>query len=434
MKRTMAALIAIAVISTMAVASDTRIASIGAASTFIKDYTDIYFLPSNLTLYPRLINAELGTYPASYPYNGSASITWTNNEEQTWGVMGIDFNHAIVGEQQFKYDVTMVNAYFGPGDVLPHPDNKWHLFWAKKFGTMTAGLHLARAAGALAEDLSDSTGNTGTIEANSGLWNINAGLTMSPMENVDFDAAFAYQMMSFKSEDSWTNVAPATGSTTIESDGGSNIMFGARAFYGMSEELKLVPVIGVNMYSLGYKTAYTGLDTVGNSPFGGEKSGMEIKGAFGLNYKPAENVTLIGGLHLGYSKLTIEDSMDVINPYIVPGYGPFSELSATTFTLPGFSAAVEAELVKWMWVRFGASKMISKTTYEFTELPSIINESTGETSSTDAAYAFNFGLGLKFGKLCIDAKLNDDMPFDLGYLMSGHDHEVFGQVSASYSF
>ncbi len=434
MKKTLAALIAIAIVSTMAAATDSRIASIGAASTFIKDYTDIYFLPSNLTLYPRLINAELGTYPASYPYYGSASITWTNNEEQTWGVMGIDFNHAIVGEQQFKNDVTMINTAFGPGDVLPHPDNKWHLFWAKKFGTMAAGLHLARAAGAMTQDLSDSTGNTGTLEANSGLWNINAGISMSPMENVDFDAAFAYQMLSFKSEDSWTNVAPATGSTTIESDGGSNIMFGARAFYGMSDELKLVPVIGVNMYNIGYKTAYAGLDTVGNTPFGGEKSGMEIKGAFGINYKPAENVTLIGGLHLGYSKTTVKDSMDVLNPYIVPGYGPFSELSGTTFTLPGFSAAVEAELVHWMWVRFGASKMISKTTYKFNELPSIANEREGETSSTDAAYAFNFGLGLKFGKLCIDAKLNDDMPFDLGYLMSGNDHEVFGQVSASYSF
>ncbi len=94
MKKTLAALIAIAVISGLAAASDTRIASIGASSTFIKDYTDIYFLPSNLPIYTRQINAELGTYPASYPYNGSASVTWTNNEEQTWGAMGIDFNHA----------------------------------------------------------------------------------------------------------------------------------------------------------------------------------------------------------------------------------------------------------------------------------------------------------------------------------------------------
>lgn len=59
---------------------------------------------------------------------------------------------------------------------------------------------------------------------------------------------------------------------------------------------------------------------------------------------------------------------------------------------------------------------------------------TEKHSSTSAPYAFNFGLGLKFGRLSIDAKLNDDMPFDLGYLMSGHNHEVFGQVSATYNF
>ncbi len=436
MKKTMAALIAIAVISTMAVASDTRIASIGAASTFLKDFTDIYFLPSNLAIYTRQINAELGTYPASYPYYGSASVTWTNNEEQTWGAMGIDFNHAIYGEDVFNNDITLINAadIMDPayGIVIPELDNKFHLFYARKFGGMTGGLHLARAAGMHTGEGSDSTGNGYSEDRKSGMWHINAGISMNPSENIDLEAAFAYNMMSFTGEYVATPPAPGTAvGGTIESDGGSAIAFGARVFYGMSDELKIVPAFEVNMYSLGYKTSITDTLATLYRPVGGEKSQMTVGGALGLNYKPAENVTLIGGLHMIYTTATIEDTLNV---FLGPAMAMYSEVKTTQFTLPGFSAAVEAELLKWLWVRFGASKMLTKTSIEYTESPTMMNEWTWESATTDALYAFNFGLGLKFGKLCIDAKLNDDMPFDLGYLMSGHDHEVFGQVSASYSF
>lgn len=427
MKRTLAALIAIAVISGMAAATDTRIASIGASTTFLRDYSDIYFIPSNLAMYPKQITAELGTgAPAYYPNYGSASVTWTNNEEQTWGVMGLDVNHAIHGEDQFKLDITAVNTWIGGPDVIPHLDNKWHLFWAKKFGTMTAGLHLARAAGSGTYDYSDSTSLNVNQEASSGLWNVNLGLTMAPMENVDMDIAFAYQMLSFSGEDAWS-VTGASGSTKIESDGGSNILFGARAFYGMSDELKLVPSFGLNMYNLGYKTSYAGLDTVGNTPEGGEKSVMNVSGAFGLNYQPHENVTILGGLHLGYGKATIEDTTGCF------GLG-VKEETWTVFTLPGFSAGVEAELVKWLWLRLGASKMISKTSTESKWHSVPTGNVTEESSSTAAPYAFTFGLGLKFGRLSIDAKLNDDQPFDLGYLISGNPGSPFTQVSATYQF
>jgi hypothetical protein len=439
MKKTLATLIAIALISGMAAASDTRIASLGAASTFIKDYTDIYFLPSNLTLYPRQINAELGTYPASYPYYGSASVTWTNDEEQTWGAMGLDINHEIYGEVMFNNDITLINggglmppAY---GITIPSLDNKFHLFYAKKFGGMTGGLHLARAAGLHTSEGADSVGNSNKEDFKSGLWHINAGISMNPNENISVEAAFIYNMMSFEADAVWTPVAPGTAvGGTIESDGGSAIAFGARVFYGMSDALKLVPAFEIDMYNIGYKTSIRDtLATPGYRPCGGEKSSMLVGGAFGLNYQPHENVTLIGGLHLAYATSTIKDTMGVFYP--VMG-GPFSEVKVTSFTLPGFSAGVEAELLKWMWLRFGASKMLTKSTSKYTENPSLINEGNWENSTTDAPYAFSFGLGLKFGRLSIDAKLNDDQPFNLGYLMSGDNtnSNPFTQVSVSYSF
>ncbi len=318
------------------------------------------------------------------------------------------------------------------GIFIPALDNKFHLFYAKKFGGMTGGIHLARAAGSHTGEGSDSVGNRYSEEYKSGMWHINAGISMNPSENVDLEAAFIYNMMSFNGEASFNPPAPGTAvGGTIESDGGSAIAFAARVFYGMSENLKLVPAFEINMYNLGYKTSIVDTLVTTYRPLGGEKSQMNLGGYFGFNYKPVENVTLIGGLHMAYATITIKDTTGVFYP--VMG-GPFSEVKINNFVMPGFSAGVEAELLKWLWVRFGASKDLYKETSKYTENPSLANEATWESASTDALYAFNFGLGLKFGKLSIDAKLNDDMPFDLGYLMSGHDHEVFGQVSASYSF
>jgi hypothetical protein len=429
MKRTLIVLALLAIMSGMAAATDTRVATIGSASTFLTDYTDIYFIPSTLVSYPRMISAELSTYPGS-DTTGSASVTWTNNEEQTWGVMGVDINHAIFGEQVFGSDITLVNAWIGLADAIPHPDNKWHLFYAKKQGTMNLGLHLARAAGSATYDYTDSLGSEKN-EASSGLWNINASIGLAPSENVTADVAFAFQMLSFNGEMAWTQTLPAAanGTTTIESDGGSSILIGARAFYGMSDQLKLVPSIGFSTYSLGFKTSYAGSDTVGNTPEGGKKSATNITGAFGLNYQPVENVTLIGGLHFGMYGTTIEDTTGLFG-----GTAGYKTQEISSLVLPGFSAGVEAKLLKWMDVRFGASKMLTKTSTEDSYHTLLTGNITEKGSVSSAPYKFNFGLGLTFGNLKIDGQLNPDQPFDLGYLMSGNNHEVFTQISATYKF
>ncbi|MDI6740005.1 MAG: hypothetical protein QME74_06535 [Candidatus Edwardsbacteria bacterium] len=431
------ALTAILVVSSAAMATDTRTASIGSASAFLTDYTDIYFLPSTLIGYPRWISAELGTFPASYAYYGSASVTFTNNEEQTWGVIGLDINHDIDGEQLFSEDL----AYIGGSGLvplvtpnIPLPTDKFHLFYAKKVANLTAGIHIARAAGSSTGEFSDSSGYNRSTEFSSGIWNINAGVSLAPMPDVNVDAAFAFQTLSFAGERSYTQPLPAPGTSgtrKIEADGGSNIMFGARAFYGMSDALKIVPAIDVNMYSLSYKTSFANSDTMVGTASGGKKSISDIKAAFGLNYVPVENVTLVGGLHIGFKSTTIEDTMGVFS-----GTANETKRTISENILPEFSAAVEARLLKWMVLRFGASKMLTSSTTEAQQKPSVMNETKTKNTTTTAPYAFNFGLGLTFGKLCIDAKVNDDQPFSLGYLMSGNNVEraPFTQVSATYKF
>jgi hypothetical protein len=193
-----------------------------------------------------------------------------------------------------------------------------------------------------------------------------------------------------------------------------------QVMYGMSENFKLVPTAGISMLSIGYETSYS--DTAMH-PFGGELSTSDIWAGFGVNYTPVENVRILGGLDFGYSGVTIEDTTGVL------GVG-VAEEKHSRFMFPGFSAAVEADVLKWLTVRFGASKEIAKTTSTYTTAAN----DEAEYTSTEADYHFGFGLGFKFNRLNIDVKLNDDQPFTAGYLMSGIAGEPFTQVSATYKF
>ena len=90
-------------------------------------------------------------------------------------------------------------------------------------------------------------------------------------------------------------------------------------------------------------------------PCGGKISDMNFGGAFGSSYKPAENVTIVGGLFIGSDKETIEDT---IGTFGAPANMKSEETS--TFTFPGFCAGLEVDLLKWLTLRAGAAKISGK--------------------------------------------------------------------------
>lgn len=428
----LAAVVMLLGIANVTFATQARVNSLGKAWMYDGDFEDIYFYPNLTADYPRMIVTELGTNPDSISYNGSAAITFAN-EEQTWGVAGLDINHALTGEAGFKQLITDINTAMGPvlppviWDALPHIDNKWHLFYARNLGGLSAGLHIARAASATSNTYSDTvSGNMEyDFENSAGIWDFNFGLGYSPMENMEANLGFSFKTYSFSAEynETYPGATPAVTpyTETLENDGGSGIDVALQVLYGMSDNFKLVPTAGLSMSSIGYKLSST--DTLIQRPEGGEMSTFDFWAGFGANYTPVENVRVIGGLDFGISTTTIEDTTGVL------GMG-VAEEKYSTFLFPGFSAAVEADVLKWLTLRIGAGKDIAKTTATITTAANTEIENT----YTSAAYQFGFGLGFKFNKLCIDVKVNDAQPFDLGYLMSGNTNTPFTQVSATYKF
>ncbi len=427
-----AAFIMLLGIANMAVATQTRVNTLGKAWMYDGDFEDIYFYPNAMISYPRMMVGELGTFPTDFQNNGSAAITFAN-EEQTWGVAGLDINHAITNEDGFN---ALLTGAFGMAPV----SNKWHLFYAKNIGGLSAGLHIARAAYASTYTYSDTLSTLGTPaednESSAGIWDFNFGLGYSPMENMEANLGFSFKTYSFLYEENltWPGVTPAVTpyTETIESDGGSGIDVALQVMYGMSDNFKLVPTAGLSMSSIGYKISDT--DTLILPDLqGGEMSTFDFWAGFGANYTPIENVRVIGGLDFGISSTTIEDTMGVLGTT-----AGLTEEKISTFMFPGFSAALEADVLKWLTIRLGASKDIAKNT---TTTTTSANTET-ETTYTSADYHFGFGLGFKFNRLNIDVKVNDNAPYSLGYFMSGIDNggvvpthtEPITLVSATYKF
>jgi hypothetical protein len=415
MKKALLVLALFAVFAGMAAATETRVATFGPASMFINDYTDIYFLPANAVYYPRLIAAEMGaSFPVVSDYGwseGSAALLFAN-QEQTFGVVGFDINHEVEGTDFLTGAVADVNTYFGT--AIPAPDNRFHVFFAKKLNNLTAGLHIGWAGNSYNDKGSD-TANAYSYEDEGGssLWLINGEVMMEASENANAELAVGMMMQSFNATQSenWRDPTLAVPGYNyeykVESDGGMGLALQLRAEYGMSDNLKLIPIIDFYSTSTSYKDQ---LNVTGFVPIGGEMSAMNFGGAFGANYKPAENVTLVGGLFMGSYKETIEDTNGVF------GMGIPKEEHGT-FTFPGFCAGLEVDMLKWLTLRAGAAKTLDSYSYMYET-----NATKDEGNYTSAPYFYAFGLGFKFGKLAIDAKMNNNAPYSLGYMFSGIDN------------
>lgn len=412
MKRTLMILALMAIMFGMASATDTRVATFGPASMFINDYTDIYFLPANAVYYPRLIAAEMGaSFPVASDTNwsyGSAAMLFSN-AEQTFGVVGFDINHDIEGSDF----LSTATGSFG----IPGPDNRFHVFYAKKLNNLTAGLHIGWAGASATQDSKDTT-NAYSVksEGSSNLWLINGEVMMEASENASAELSIGLMMQSFNGTiaNSWRTPPVANYENNLESDGGMGLQMELRAEYGMSDNLKLIPIIDFGTNSIGYKSSST--DTTFH-PRGGKKSETNFGGAFGCNYKPVENVTIVGGLFIGSETATIEDTTQAFTQD-VDTLIDYKKEEYNTFIFPGFCVGLEVDLLKWLTLRAGVAKTLENNSTKMEEYQTL-DMTVIETSATTAPYFYAFGLGFKFGKLAIDAKVNNNLPYSMGYLMSG---------------
>jgi hypothetical protein len=193
-----------------------------------------------------------------------------------------------------------------------------------------------------------------------------------------------------------------------------------RMFYELNETITLVPYVSYRFFDLSYK-ADSAIDWKDN--YWGIK-GSSINLGIGANIKVNEDNLLIFAVEpYDYYKYEPSD----------PPAGTSVEYTYTYF--PTMYLALESDVKDWLTFRAGAQKYFYKQENNVEE-----DEDVNNTTWTGSGYNFTMGLGFHIGDFDIDAYINNNLPFRLGYWLTGfqeyynsEDPPVY-MLSAMYHF
>jgi hypothetical protein len=111
------------------------------------------------------------------------------------------------------------------------------------------------------------------------------------------------------------------------------------------------------------------------------------------------------------------------------------EMTASERVLPGFVLGLESDVRDWLTVRTGCTKMLTTMTGEEDD-----GEEVAEVSWTDTDFEWYLGLGFHVGDFTIDCLINREVPFMMGYWLTGYesyegeyDTPIY-RISTIYSF
>jgi len=241
-----------------------------------------------------------------------------------------------------------------------------------------------------------------------------------------------FQKISFSSEFELSGADPIYWEK-VESRESGGKKLDVRLFYGMTPAIKIVPALSFNSFTMGYTASYADTMHLPGSRYdntGGKYSQSGFVISLGTEYCPNPGVKLLAGLSLEGSGIDISDSNNIWLVSTIPSQKYISR-EVSSIVMPGFQAGIETDLLKWLTLRLGASQ---KTTWINNKTRFADNAATEEEAFSESDFNICFGLGFNFGRLTIDALLNEDQPFNVGYLLSGNPGAPFAEISLKYSY
>jgi hypothetical protein len=410
--------------------------ALGPAAIFTTDPGDIWLFPAELNNYPRLLSLELDSFP--FDRNRMSFLGTWSDDEQKLGTFGAGFGD-LFSEINIEALIPALNAaiannpLMSPRNSIPLPGNKFHLSYARDLGLVVAGLHIARASGDKSYDFSDTIpADAVKRQAHSGIWSFDAGASRIFGDNIYLQTGLGFQKISFSSEFELSGADPIYWEK-VESRESGGKKLDVRLFYGMTPAIKIVPALSFNSFTMGYTASYADTMHLPGSRYdntGGKYSQSGFVISLGTEYCPNPGVKLLAGLSLEGSGIDISDSNNIWLISAIPSQKYISR-EVGAIVLPGLQAGIEADLLKWLTLRLGASQ---KTVWINNKTRFADNAAATEEAFSDSDFNICFGLGFEFGRLTMDAELNDDQPFNAGYLLSGNPDAPFAEISLKYSY
>jgi hypothetical protein len=393
-------LLLVILIGGSAFATLARIRSLGNADYFFKDIYHIYSNPAYLGMYTNTVYGELGFYNRFD--GGTEQFT---PEDQFLGINYKLYKGLSLGLTLNRFVSTDFNYY-----RFPSPINPFDFMASYDFEKLHLGISLYHAGNK--EEFKN--GVDYSEESSSGNTALTGGFVFNLMEKHEIEG-----MLRLNFDRGKLTYTSGTTTNTLETDGGNGIQFGARGFFQVTDNYQMVPLVAFGTESISLKG--TGTTEAGNSSTGDFKENFFIVG-LGGNLKLDKGM-VVGGLNVTRMRFTDESDTTFIND------------EETAWFMPGFNLGVEYELTKWLTARMGMEKEFGRFEDKWHYANSaLFYEEKGRFSSPSSQDFIGLGVGFKFSKFQVDATVGEDNFFEGTYLLSGIQRNLFGTVSAVFTF
>ena len=201
----------------------------------------------------------------------------------------------------------------------------------------------------------------------------------------------------------------------------ANMMMGlkARIFYEWNETITWVPYLSYRSFDFSLK-ADTLQDVFLQDNFGDKV--MMIDLGLGANIKVNEDNLLVFAIEpMSYMKW---------EPSELPAGA--EDMSLTQTVVPRFFLGLESDIRDWLTFRAGANKTLLKTEYKNVE----IEDGPMNVTVTSAPFNYYMGLGFHVSDFDVDCVINNELPMNLGYWLTGSSNTMdpVYTISALYHF
>jgi len=418
-------------------ATETRVLTMGENNMVLLDEANIFMFPSRLNEYPSLVVGEFDSddfsefgvhwklgksenpwYLATYLHNNSRSVPelWENPFYSFLDTVSYGENLNIPFD-----DPSFMNS-----------NKRIDLLYGRALGKSQFGFHFGMVHSSKRNDFSQSGfGIDGKDNEALSLYKVQAGFTFN--EGL-LDIAAGLDILSYT--DKGTD---STGVAFIETKGNGNskLHFLARSFYEYSPQYTFIPHVGVSYAK--YEGEYYDqnidsmripieLDSTQQSrsillveTHKFKRTVFDI--GIGAEYVPANNVLVVLDFGVKYDKLRGE---------FFPEF-PFrnaEEASRKTVTFPYFKIGFDADVFKWMDVRFGATSYWDNETIEDVTR-------NGEVNMRYPSNATYLGFGFHWNRLHIDTQTDPDLflrGFDFVNGKENNSRDMNIRLSAVYDW
>lgn len=427
-------LVFILVLSVTSFASNTRVRTMGNNNMIVIDDANIEIFPSRLLQFPNLAIGEFN----SSDFRDFGMI-WKISDKNNC-TMGAFFST----ENTYGDFGSLPNF----GSFNNSYNNRISFYYARDLGANKLGVNL-RYMAANGENTSTDTASFNSLN-NESLSRIN--LTVGLTEGSDkWDIAANIGFGSFTNErtNSYNNNPFSSGFDTLqvnykenEPDGISNMGIEGRYFMVKNPNYTLIPHVSLQTDKFGYTATPAAHRVLYDATRTFKMTYSEIEIGVGVNFTPSSNVLAILDFGLSRSSSKYESTYSQVldttaTPYEIDAYTDEDKYSTTT--LPYFKLGLDAEVFKWLDVRFGVQsdwhREKNENEYRRNLNPFGFPDYYLYNSESKSNYVYNetmVGLGFNWNRLHIDTEANPDFFIEGPDFLSGASEDMAYSLSVTY--